>query len=277
MTMIDTIAAAPKMLIADDDPWLVRVLAERCTRMGFSVDTASNGLQVLLKARLGKPDILLIDVNMPEVDGLSVCAQLLDPDRAPLHVVVVTGSRDTETMERCESFGAFYTRKGSAFWSDLEQALVEVYPALESRIKHSAVVRATAAVPQLPRVLLVDDDVNIRDFLTSRLRKYGIDVLYAADATQGYRMACRDQPTVIVSDFAMPNGDAQYLLTKLRTTETTGEIPLIVLSGRELNEVTRQTLRREICGHRGASQILKKSMDTSELFETLQHYCGFQH
>ncbi|HEY0331986.1 MAG TPA: response regulator [Rhodopseudomonas sp.] len=277
MTMLDTMQAAPKMLIADDDPWLVRVLAERCTRMGFVVETASNGLQVLMKARLGKPDILLIDVNMPEVDGLSVCAQLLDPDRDPLHVVVVTGSRDPETVERCESFGAFYTRKGSAFWNELEGALSEVYPALESRIKHSGDLHAPAEVRQRPCVLLVDDDANVRDFLTSRLRKCGIDVLYAADATQGYRMACRQQPTVIVSDFAMPNGDAQYLLTKLRTTTSTGEIPVIVLSGRDLNEVTRQTLRREICGHRGANQILKKSMDTSELFDTLQQYCGFAH
>jgi DNA-binding response OmpR family regulator len=46
----------------------------------------------------------------------------------------------------------------------------------------------------------------------------------------------------------MPNGDAQYLLTKLRTTAATEKIPVIILSGRQLDEVTLQVLSREICG-----------------------------
>jgi CheY-like chemotaxis protein len=70
----------------------------------------------------------VIDVNMPEVDGLSVCAHLLDPDRAPVDVIVITGSRDPETLERCEGFGAYYARKGPNFWSDLETALAEIDP-----------------------------------------------------------------------------------------------------------------------------------------------------
>jgi CheY-like chemotaxis protein len=94
------------MLIADDDPSIVRLLASRCARMGFEVETAANGIQALLKAKRSKPDILIIDVNMPEVDGLSVCAHLLDPARRALDVIVVTGNQDAETLERCEGFGA---------------------------------------------------------------------------------------------------------------------------------------------------------------------------
>ena len=99
------------MLIADDDPSVVSALAIECARMGSKVDTANNGLQALMKANKNKPDILVIDVNMPEVDGLSVCAHLLDPAKQPMNVIVVTGSRDLETIERCENFGAFYTKK----------------------------------------------------------------------------------------------------------------------------------------------------------------------
>ena len=40
----------PRMLIADDDPSIVRLLADHCARMGFDVDTASNGIQALVKA-----------------------------------------------------------------------------------------------------------------------------------------------------------------------------------------------------------------------------------
>src|SRR3954463_8841019 len=103
---------ALRMLIADDDPSIVKVLADRCMRMGFDVETATNGIQAALKATRYEPDVMVIDVNMPGVDGLSVCAHFLAPDRIPLKVVVVTGSRDPGVVQRCEGFGALYARKG---------------------------------------------------------------------------------------------------------------------------------------------------------------------
>src|SRR6202049_1976607 len=93
----------PRMLIADDDPSIVRLLADHCARMGFDVDTASNGIQALLRAARFKPDILLIDVNMPEVDGLSVCARLVDSDRKPVNVIVITRSEERRVGKECRS------------------------------------------------------------------------------------------------------------------------------------------------------------------------------
>jgi CheY-like chemotaxis protein len=265
---------APRMLIADDDPAVVRLLADHCARMGFDVDTASNGIQALLKAGRFEPDILVIDVNMPEVDGLSVCAHLLGPDRTPVNVIVITGSRDPETLERCEGLGAFYARKGLNFWNDFETALAEIHPRMAGRIRQCG-TRAPA-VRRRPCVVLVDDDDDINRFLTSRLEKCGVDVKYASDALQGFRIACRDEPAAIVTDYFMPNGDAQYLLTRLRTTTATRNIPVIVLSGRQLNEVALRGLRREICGRPGATKILTKSQDTHALFATLNRFCGFE-
>jgi len=265
------------MLIADDDPWLVRVLAERCARMGFDVQTATNGMQALLKARRCKPDVLVIDVNMPEVDGLSVCAQLLEPDHAPLHVVVATGSRDPETCERCDGLGAIYARKGANFWNVVERALAEFYPAMKDSIGQGG-IRPAAAVPvrSSPRVLLVDDDTEVKMLLASRLKRCGVEVLNAANAIEGFKIACREEPTVIVTDYFMPNGDAQYLLTKLRGSPLTANIPVIVITGRDLSDVVQFDLRRDHGDHRGAAQVMRKSIDTAELFGVLQEYCGFE-
>src|ERR1700737_1095156 len=119
-----------RLLIADDDPSIVSLLADHCAALGFGVDTASNGIQAALKASRVNPDILLIDVNMPEVDGLSVCAYLLHPNRAPVNVIVITGSRDPDTLKRCEGFGAYYVHKGLDFWNDLEAALADIHPGM---------------------------------------------------------------------------------------------------------------------------------------------------
>ena len=57
----------PLMLIADDDPAIVKMLADRCAGVGFEVETATNGLQALIKANRSHPDVMIIDVNMPEL------------------------------------------------------------------------------------------------------------------------------------------------------------------------------------------------------------------
>jgi CheY-like chemotaxis protein len=272
--VIETPTKTPKMLIADDDPAIVRLLADRCVKMGFKVETATNGLQLLIKAKRNHPDIIIVDVNMPELDGLSVCSRLLDPGGKPVEVVVVTGANDPETAERCESLGMFYGRKGPDFWASVEGALAEIYPELAG--KFGAIADIDIQVPQRPRVLVVDDDPDVETFLASRLGKHGVETLYAPDATHGYRIACREHPTVIVSDNVMPDGDAQHLLYRLRANPATENIPVFVISGKPISELTDQTLRRAISGHPGAAQVFTKSFDTQELFDALQKFCGFQ-
>jgi CheY-like chemotaxis protein len=267
---------APKMLIADDDPAVVRLLADRCVKMGFKVETATNGIQLLIKARRSQPDVLIVDVNMPELDGLSVCTRLLDPGNKPLEVVVVTGSSDPETAERCESLGMFYGRKGPDFWHSVEGALAEIYPDLANRLGDLENISIDAEIPQRPRVLVVDDDPDVEAFFVSRLEKFGVDTLYASDATQGHRIACKDKPSVIIADNFMPHGDAQYLLYRLRSTPATENIPVFVISARKLSDLTQHNLKRAINGHPGALRVFTKSFDTRELFEALQKFCGFQ-
>jgi CheY-like chemotaxis protein len=276
LSLFDYSEAAPRMLIADDDPAIVRMLADRCASVGFEVETATNGLQALIKANRSHPDILIIDVNMPEADGLSVCARLLDPLKRPLNVVVVTGSREAETVERCEGFGAFYVRKGPEFWGGLASALTETFPRMAGRLKELN-AQPSAEIRKRPRVLVVDDDPYIKSFLSSRLDKCGVDLLYSADASQGFKMACREEPSVIICDLFMPNGGIRYLLARLRTTPGTETIPVFVLTGRVLDDQTIQNLRLEICGQPGASRVFVKSLDTDELFGALQKVCGFEY
>jgi CheY-like chemotaxis protein len=266
---------APKILIADDDPCVLRAVADRCTRMGFDVETATNGLQALIKASQHQPDVLVIDVHMPEVDGLSVLSYLLDIAKKSLHVMVVTGHPGQEIVEMCEGFAASCIHKGHNFWNEFEARLSAIYPRRAVAIKQSGKRSAKIEVRKRPRVLLVDDDVNVKKLFFSRFEKLGADLLYAADGTRGFWMARREEPTVIVSDYCMPNGDAEYLLTRLRNTPETRSIPVIVQTGRRLNDSIKQRLRREICGQPGATRILQKSFDARELFDALQRLCGF--
>jgi CheY-like chemotaxis protein len=265
-----------KVLIADDDPAVLKALASRCAAIGFEVETAANGLHALVMARRRQPDILIVDVNMPELDGLSLCTHLLDPAMKSIHVIVVTGSEDPDTKIRCESMGTFYGDKKSNFWSSISLALAEIAPEMADRIMDLEARSIGARVPIRPRVLVVDDDPDMNSFLSSRLAKFNVETLYASNAAHGYKIALKEHPSVIVSDFSMPNGDAFYLLGKLRSTPETESIPFIVLSGHNLEKLTERGLMQESRGRSGAVKIFRKSENIDELFESLRKYCGFQ-
>ncbi len=128
---------------------------------------------------------------------------------------------------------------------------------------------------EYPRVLVVDDDPDVERFLGSRLSKCGVDILFASNAVHAIRIAGREKPSAILSDYLMPDGDAHFLLHRLRSKPETENIPVIVMSGRAIDDPTEQRLKREIGGHPGAAQVLKKSFDTSELFGALQKFCSF--
>jgi len=265
----------PKILVADDDPCALRAVTERCKRMGFDVEIATNGLQSLNKAMQWLPDILITDVHMPEVDGLSVLSYLQQAAKQVSHVIVVTGRRGQEIAQTCEALGASCIIKGPHFWDEFEARLLAIYPQWGFAIKESGRQSRKPELKQRPRILLVDDDICFKRLLFHRFEKLGADLLYAADGIRGFWLARREQPNVIVSDYCMPFGGAEDLLTRLRSAPETQSIPVIVQTGRRLNALTRQRLRREICGQPGATRILQKSADTRELFETIQRLCGF--
>jgi CheY-like chemotaxis protein len=267
--------AVPKILIADDDPCVLSAVADRCARIGFDVETASNGLQALIKVGEQPPDILVIDVHMPEVDGLSTLAYLRDIARKPIHVMVVTGSPGFEIAERCEGFNVSCIHKGRNFWNEFETGLVMLYPEQAAAITRAGNGSGDMEVKTCPRVLLVDDDIGVKKFFFHQFENLGAELLYAADGVQGYWKARREQPSVIVTDYDMPNSNAEYLLTRLRSTPETRRIPVIVQSGRRLSDPIRRRLSEPVPGHPGAIRILQKSADCRELFEALERLCGF--
>jgi CheY-like chemotaxis protein len=266
-----TTNALPKLLIADDDPSIVKFLSDRCIKAGFEVQTAANGVQAALMMRRNQPQLAIVDVNMPGVDGLTACSRMLGPGSPPLDIIVITGRPDAEVKERCDSFGTFYAEKGPDFWSDIQCALTEVFPYMEDRLQMPG--GSECDVRQRPLVLLVDDDLQIEGFLSSRLRKAGFITKFASDATRAFRMARRDKPSVIVSDYYMPNGDAHYLLSRLRTATETESIPVLVISGRELDAQAEQSVRREFCGRPGAVRVFNKMFDIQEIVTEIQKYC----
>lgn len=227
--------AVSRILIVDDDPLVLKATADWCTWMGFVVLTAATGLQALIRAAEHRPEVILIDVHLPEIDGLSVLGYLSDAAKTAPHVIVMTGRTDERIFELCDGVAATCISKGRLFWKELAACLAEIYPQRNAEIVQASRQFSAADVRRRPRVLLVDDDVRVKKMLEPRFDGLGVDLLHASDAMRGVRIARREHPSVIVTDSCMSDGDATNLLRKLRRAPETRDIPVIVQSGRHLS------------------------------------------
>jgi two-component system alkaline phosphatase synthesis response regulator PhoP len=80
-----------KVLVIDDEPDLVEMIRMALERM-FEVITAYNGQEGIAKARADRPDVIVLDVMMPEKDGFTACRELKeDPATASIPVIILTG------------------------------------------------------------------------------------------------------------------------------------------------------------------------------------------
>lgn len=83
---------ATKVLVVEDDPSVRGLLHTLLTGEGYEVATASDGLAGLVKASTQHPDLMLLDLMMPDLGGIRVLEELReDPAMADIPVIVVTG------------------------------------------------------------------------------------------------------------------------------------------------------------------------------------------
>jgi putative two-component system response regulator len=97
----------PKILLADDDPVLLKYLSAVLEKCDYQYITATNGIEVIEKVKTFSPDLILLDVMMPEMDGLEVCKRLKgDPFTRHIPIILMTGSIDRELRIKGLSAGA---------------------------------------------------------------------------------------------------------------------------------------------------------------------------
>src|SRR5215468_200953 len=81
-----------KILLVEDNTELLELLCMNCEDAGFETDTATNGIQALEKARSAAPDLIVLDLVLPELDGFAVCETLRkDPATAEVPIILLTG------------------------------------------------------------------------------------------------------------------------------------------------------------------------------------------
>ena len=94
--MTDQESTRGRVLVVDDEPDLVRVLEFGLKASGYTVEVASDGQEGLKKAREIKPDVILLDLMLPKLDGYKVCRLLKFDDRFKHIPIIILSARTQE-------------------------------------------------------------------------------------------------------------------------------------------------------------------------------------
>lgn len=231
--------AGQTVLVIDDDSDARDLMRRFLAREGFDTLTAADGAEGLRMARQFKPGLITLDVVMPRMDGWRVLESLrADPELAEIPVVILSILDEQE--------------KGFALGAT--DFLTKPFESARLREILSRHRRAVAG----GRVLLVEDDEVTRALLAEMLTKEGCRVQEAEDGLAA--LACFEQeaPDLIILDLLMPRMDGFQFLDVLRAKTGGFEIPIVVLTAKELTDEERETLAAE------ARKVMRKSLHSRE-------------
>jgi DNA-binding response OmpR family regulator len=117
---------------------------------------------------------------------------------------------------------------------------------------------------EIPKILIVDDDPDLRRAMTIRLRANHYETVQASDGCSAIAMAQKERPSLIILDLGLPAGDGFTVLKRLHDADTLSNIPVIVLTAGSPQFNERKSLQA------GAVAFLQKPADNSELLDVIR-------
>jgi PAS domain S-box-containing protein len=252
----------PSILVVDDNVINQRLIAAALEGEGFSLLMACDGEQALASAHELHPQLILLDLELPEVNGLEVTRRLkADPSTCDIVVIAVTASTGEVDRERALGSGCDgYLSKPIdpiRLPSELARYLApDRQPASEP----------TAAVAP-HRILVVEDNPTTRKMVRVALESHGYAVIEAADCRTALDQARERRPDLILQDLILPDMDGFELLRRLRELPEGEEIPILCLSG-FVSRLDEARAMRAL--HGGFAAVLVKPVDPIQLLEIVR-------
>jgi CheY-like chemotaxis protein len=231
-----------KILIIDDDQMNCDLLQNVFTRHGYHVISATSGREGLALFRKHGPRVTLLDLRMPEMDGLTVLKEIRAVD--PHAPVIILGGGATEAQEN-------------------QARALRVTDFIRKGLSLDILVEAVNRVSQLDEsVLVVDDDPLVRDLLVQFLSLRGYRALGVKDGYEALRMVEDTTPDVILLDMVMPGMAGIDVLQALRDKEYPGGI--IIMTGSHNEELLEDAWAL------GPQEVLVKPIDLERLLTAIQ-------
>ncbi len=222
-----------KVLVIDDDINVLDLMKRYLAPEGFDVITTTNPFEGIELARNIRPNVIILDVMMPIMDGWSVLNHLKsDSDLATIPVIMATLLQE-------QNLG--YTL-GATNYLTKPINTQELRKVLTKYRSHDSTRLA----------MVVDDDINSRNLLTNILQKEGWQVLEAINGEQALKLLESYHPQLLLLDLMMPEVDGFEVANSIQQNSNWQDIPIIIITAKDITQDDRQRLNGRV------SAILQK-------------------
>ena len=228
-SMVDADGNAEQVILVVDDDATVRDLLTRMLESeGFEVVTAASGSEGLLLAEKLNPSAITLDVMMPSMDGWTMLSKLKeDPELSDIPVVMVS-------MLAEENRGYALGADDYLVKPVDKQELVDVLQRFQSVDVADG------------DILVVEDDEPTRSLMRRVLEQEGWSVVDAEDGVQALKCVEETTPELVFLDLMMPNMDGFEFLQRFRQDEAHRDIPVVVVTAKELTPDDRRQLEADV-------------------------------
>ena len=261
----------PFILIVDDMPANTRLLEARLTAEYYQVATAQDGFEAIRLAHSWQPDLIMLDVMMPDMDGYEACRRLkADPETLHIPIVMVTAlGEPSERLQGLEAGADDFLTKPVEYDTLLARtrSLVRLKRLLDEMRARGETARALGLsgdgvlVPSISgaRALVVDDSNESAEHIQDALSREGILPGRASSEAEALGMSASIPFDLIVLSLSMTTDDPLRLASRLRAADITHEIPLLLVA----EPAQRDRILRGF--DLGANDWLMRPLDDNEL------------
>jgi len=260
--------------VIEDNPTNLQLAVYLLQAFGHEVSGAKEGAEGIEMARQNKPDLILLDIHMPKMDGYEVASRLRgDSDCRYIPIVAVTALAMVGDREHllASGFDGYISKpiEPETFSAKVQEFLglplrrPEVMPAGVKIATEQPSPRAPVAKRAV--LLFVDNTIaNIR-LAQSLLEPQGYEILTAASAREGLDLARRIKPDLIVSDVHMPKQDGYDFHSMVQADPELAGIPFVFLSSSVWSIREKETALA-----RGALKFLSRPIEAEALVAELE-------
>lgn len=245
----ESLPAEAPILVIDDSRTFREQLRSGLEASGYAVAVAASGEEGLRVAAALRPQAILVDSEMPGIDGCNVIRHVrLDAVLRSTPCVLLTAREgDRAELDAFDAGADAFFRK-----DDLEIILARLGAVLRGRTTPS---NDAVGLSSSKRILAVDDSPTYLASIVEELQRDGYDVVSATSGEEGIAMLTAQAIDCILLDLQMPGLSGIETCQRVKAAPGIREIPLIVLTGREDREAMIEALGS------GADDFISKSSD----------------
>lgn len=219
------------VLIIDDSRIIRERLEEQLRELeGLQcIVNASSAGEGLEKAEFHKPALVILDLKLPDRNGIEILVKITEIDPPPV-VIVLTNYPYPSYRKRCIELGADYFLDKSSDFPEVKEIIMKLINGYPRTCKMNSNVMNTKTV----KILLAEDDEINRDMLSRRLIRKGYEVVMAVDGIEALEKVYSENPDLILMDLSLPGMDGWEATRRLKQDNRTSHIPIIALTAHAL-------------------------------------------